>query len=327
MPELNLFKASHQWAHRPADERFATVQEMHSICAGLKDISVKKYMTMEQMNLHADADSNEILVDIPDIGETKFSNWGFSQLCLNAEAPPVYLRKLPAPLAVENIKFGLKTVHYDDLQLLIHHGEENKLCRSIMTPSYKRIYNADITQRLMGLLDYGWRVPPARPAFPGQDGTRIATLDDVLDMEKFSLSVKVGDEIAPAGLYASDHDMFAFMIDPTKYLEDGSGHPLYRGFFVWNSEVGASVFGVQTFLFRHVCGNHIVWGATNVKIIRVKHIGAAEFLFRTEFQQKLIEVMNAPFTLEQELINKARNKILGADKDEVVETIQSKRFI
>jgi hypothetical protein len=44
-----------------------------------------------------------------------------------------------------------------------------------------------------------------------------------------------------------------------------------RGFFVWNSEVGAQTLGVSTFLFDYVCANRIVWGAQEVSEIRIRH--------------------------------------------------------
>ena len=44
--------------------------------------------------------------------------------------------------------------------------------------------------------------------------------------------------IAPAGIYASDHDMFAFLVNEEYRIDDGSDGGLARGFFVQNSEVG-----------------------------------------------------------------------------------------
>ncbi len=81
-------------------------------------------------------------------------------------------------------------------------------------------------------------VPPARPAFPDQPGTRPATEDDVLAVKDF-LSINVGDPVAPAGLYASNHDMFAFLINEENRIDDGSDSGLSRGVFFENSEVGA----------------------------------------------------------------------------------------
>jgi len=45
--------------------------------------------------------------------------------------------------------------------------------------------------------------------------------------------------ISPAGIYASDHDMFSFLVNEEYRIDDGSDGGLARGFFVQNSEVGA----------------------------------------------------------------------------------------
>ena len=80
----------------------------------------------------------------------------------------------------------------------------------------------------------------------------------------------------PSGLYASDHDVFAFLVDGGSVVEEpeGFGHrpsQLHRGFFVRNSETGAGLFELCFFLFRVVCGNHIIWDAENVMRFRIRH--------------------------------------------------------
>ena len=48
----------------------------------------------------------------------------------------------------------------------------------------------------------------------------------------------------PSGLYASDHDMFAFLVAPDRVISDGGGGSLMRGIFVRNSEVGDAALSV-----------------------------------------------------------------------------------
>jgi len=50
---------------------------------------------------------------------------------------------------------------------------------------------------------------------------------------------------------------------------------LGRGFFYWNSETGAASFGLTTFLYNYICGNQIVWGAEEVRELRLFHKGEA----------------------------------------------------
>jgi len=78
------------------------------------------------------------------------------------------------------------------------------------------------------------------------------------------------DSKAASGLYASDRDMFVFLVNDKNLVEVGNAR-LGRGFFCWNSETGAASFGPTTFLYNYVCGNHIVWGAEEVNELRIIH--------------------------------------------------------
>src|SRR3546814_13777575 len=56
-------------------------------------------------------------------------------------------------------------------------------------------------------------------------------------------------------LYASDRDVFLFLVDDTHPIEAGklpNGEPdlYFRGFYSWNSEVGAKTLGMATFYLR-----------------------------------------------------------------------------
>ncbi len=64
--------------------------------------------------------------------------------------------------------------------------------------------------------------------------------------------------------------MFAFMIDNDSWV-DIEGEQFAPGFFIWNSEVGRRTVGIETFWFQRICGNHIVWDATEVVSYKRKH--------------------------------------------------------
>ena len=70
-------------------------------------------------------------------------------------------------------------------------------------------------------------------------------------------------------LYGSDRDVFIFLVDPDNPIEHGED-TLFRGFYTWNSEVGAATFGLATFLYRFVCDNRIIWGAQDFKELRIQ---------------------------------------------------------
>ena len=58
-------------------------------------------------------------------------------------------------------------------------------------------------------------------------------------------------------LYASDRDVFLFLVDDLNPIEagllpDGSPDLYFRGFYCWNSEVGAKTLGIASFSLRAV---------------------------------------------------------------------------
>ena len=65
-------------------------------------------------------------------------------------------------------------------------------------------------------------------------------------------------------LYASDRDVFLFLVDDMNPIEagtlpDGSPDLFFRGFYCWNSEVGAKTLGIASFYLRAVCQNRNLW--------------------------------------------------------------------
>lgn len=263
MSDTNLYAASHQWATRPADERFENLQDMY--LAALLAANNGRTTNTLIGNLAAVEHNGDVRLETPN-GLLEFNNWSFNQFANRIGAPGSYLASLPANIAADAINVGIKRNKKVEAQLW--YDDTTKVSRAITSQSYARIYNHEVIKALIELPGK-WTTPPARPAKEGQPGTRIATEEDC----KSSTLIKPGDIIAPAGLYASDRDMFAFMVDPETRFEDGSDGGLSRGFFARNSEVGNATFEIVTFLYRYICGNHIVWGAQKVESLSVKHIG------------------------------------------------------
>ena len=77
-------------------------------------------------------------------------------------------------------------------------------------------------------------------------------------------------------LYASDRDVFLFLVDDlnpieTGRLPDGSPDLFFRGFYCWNSEVGAKTLGIASFYLRAVCQNRNLWGVEDSEEITIRH--------------------------------------------------------
>ena len=327
---MNLMEASSQWANRPDDERFGSLGELAAFCEASRAGSRAATVDPRRLRLSPGADGREILVGYNGDPSARFSHWSFGQLARLVGAPSEYLSRLPAPLAIDNLRHGLepRAAEVGDLRMLAYGGNgQAPLIRAWTSERYTRIWNADVTRRLTRLSESGgWRVAPARPARPGQAGTRPATGEDVLNAGAFNLSVNVGDLIAPAGLYAGDRDMFVFLVDPSRPISDGAGHPLYRGFFCWNSEVGAATFGLLTFLWAHVCGNHIVWGAQQVREVNIRHVGQADGKAWSQLAVAVREYADSSAGEDERRIKSARELVLGRTKDEVLDAVFGMRL-
>jgi hypothetical protein len=77
-------------------------------------------------------------------------------------------------------------------------------------------------------------------------------------------------------LYASDRDVFLFLVDDAHPIEAGrlpNGDPdlFFRGFYCWNSEVGSKTLGMASFYLRAVCMNRNIWGAEGFEEISIRH--------------------------------------------------------
>jgi hypothetical protein len=331
---MNLFAASHQWSTRPPDERFASVEELHATAEQVRAQSQEHGGTLG--DFQAMAQQGEILLRVGEAYLLRPTTWAFEQLTRRIGAPPEYLQHLPVPLVVRLLNHGLgESRDVAAMSLLLSQpeaGNPNQLAlfdspsapsilRAVTGRAYARLWDDEITRALCTLEKQGWRVPPARPAFPDQSGTHPATEADVLRSGQFGLSIKLGDPIAPAGLYLGDRSLFAFLISEDRQIADGTPEGLSRGFFVWNSEVGYSTFGLSVFLFRHVCGNHIVWDVTGHEEIRLRHVErnaehAVEVL--TKF---IARYADGSAREEEGRIAAAKRQVLGGNEKDVVTRI------
>lgn len=322
---MNITKASTQWSTRPSDERFWTVQELVDATRAHRDAAATATVNLADMRVEAQ-DGNIVLVGKTG-SQAEVTHFAFGQLSQRAGAPAGYLRQLPATLAVQNLNHGLKAHAESDANAqakLLLHKNGGYYARAITSEKYSRIWNYTIAERLLKLEAEGWTVPPAYVCNVADDRTRRATAQDAAN----SLTIREGDLIGPAGLYASFEDMFVFMIHPEKVIRDGTEGGLIRGFLAWNSEVGKLKFNMQSFYFRGACGNHIIWDAQDVKQVSVRHVGDASERAFEGLEIELTKYANESASDVEAKIAQARKFVLkGKTKEEVLDFIFSMRIL
>lgn len=334
MPSLNSIahRAASQWAERPMDERYWTVDEMFRAAQARKMNSREKDGSTGVRNgtLRAREVDGDLALVGPGGSPVFPTHYAFGQLASRAfpgvAGAASFLRALPAHLAAQNLNHGLSSIAQNTGATILLTRDLNAVeCRAITSESYARVWDADILEReILPLGAKGWSVPPARP-FPNcpKSLIRVATEADVLHNGAHpELGIKVGDPIAPAGLYLSDRDMFAFLVYDERRIEvPGYKHGLTPFLYRWNSEVGLKSNGLGFGLLDTVCGNHILWGLEAYAEARFRHVGRNASKAELEFGRKVLsfsEIGNADLLKP---IKTAMATIIAPSRDETVQAL------
>jgi hypothetical protein len=117
------------------------------------------------------------------------------------------------------------------------------------------------------------------------------------------------------------------MVNEQARINDGSDGGLSRGFFVSNSEVGAASLKLTRFLYRHVCGNHIVWGAESVQEIKIVHRGRADERFAHQVAVELRRYANESASEDEARIASAKRCVLASTKDELLDRLFGRKIL
>lgn len=203
---MELFKASKQWASRPDDERFWSIQE--TLLSAQNTHALAKEIEIPTKRSRVAVDGEDLRLVSPEldhlgISKPLISNYAFTQLCYRGEpsSPPSYLRKLPPTLAAQVLNHCMRSKEErfgSDQEpltsLLIHGGNGSTVLRAATSDKYERIWDDSILSSL-SQLPPEWIVPPARRV----EGVRYraATEADLC----LSSSIRLGEEISPSGIY------------------------------------------------------------------------------------------------------------------------------
>ena len=305
--ENTLMQAHQQWASRPEDERFISLPEMAAFKNTQRANSRASVVSSRQIEAAPFGDDHKgLLINSPAGQDIAPTNYSFGQVATLAGAPAGYLRKLPSELAADCINFGLHvTRDIEDVGLLSYQNGGGPELRAATGPKYGRIWDADILARLIEYVGDGvtgqWKVP-------GEFGKPV-----VVDRGNTTL-------------YASDRDMWLFLADEENLIElpgagrDGGPDLLARGFFLWNSEVGAKTFGISTFLFRYVCCNRMIWGARDQHTVKIRHSAGAPDKFLEEAVPALEDYSQSSQVNILDSLQKARETVLADNMEDWLAT-------
>ena len=305
----NVSRVSSEWFSRPEDEKFLSLTDLYDNVRTRAEQATTRIVESRSLRVEARADNPERLTlfvpgeDMP-IAPT---NWSFGQLSSLVGAPASYLRSLPAALAGINLQHGLLAHRGEQVKLLQSQDGRAEL-RAVTGPDYGRIWDHELVAAVMkiagdGVGDTRWKVP------------------GVLDWSSMHYNPFVDVTRDTTTLYASDRDVFLFLVDDTHPIEAGrlaNGDPdlFFRGFYCWNSEVGSKTLGIATFYLRAVCMNRNLWGVENFEEISIRHSKFAANRFAHEAAPALENFADSSASGFIQGIRAARERIVArTDED------------
>ncbi|AHE53698.1 hypothetical protein [Sphingomonas sanxanigenens] len=305
----NIGRVSSEWFSRPDDEKFLSLDELYGSVRHRADRARTRIVESRDVRVEASMDNAERLsLIVPGEAEPIApTNWSFGQLSSLVGAPAAYLRGLPAALAGINLQHGLLSHRGEQVKLLKTHEGRSEL-RAVTGPDYGRIWDHELVAAVMkfagnGVSDTRWKVP------------------GVLDWRSMHYNPYVDVTRETTTLYASDRDVFLFLVDDTHPIEAGklpNGEPdlFFRGFYCWNSEVGSKSLGIATFYLRAVCMNRNLWGVENFEEISIRHSKFAANRFAHEAAPALENFADSSAMSFIEGIKTARGRIVArTDED------------
>ena len=310
-------RVSSEWFSRPADERYLSLSELHDAVRARADRASARTLETRHIRVEASRSDAERLTLIVPGSESPVAptHWSFGQLCGLVGAPSGYLRELPAPLAGINLQHGLLS-HRAELVKTLETDDGRVELRAVTGPDYGRIWDYELVEAVMkiageGIGDTRWKVP-------GVLDWATMTHNPFVDVTKDTTT-----------LYASDRDVFLFLVDDTHPIEAGrlpNGDPdlYFRGFYCWNSEVGSKTLGIASFYLRAVCMNRNLWGVEGFEEISIRHSKFAAQRFAHEAEPALLNFARSSPTPFIAGIKTARERIV-AKKDEDREAFLRKR--
>lgn len=297
-----IYRAHKEWTNRPDDQRFLSMAELQAAVLQRREESFEIQTPVKEIGVVVRGEGEERDIAFEANGELLIpTNWSFGQVCNIAQAPAQYLQRIDPTLAAINLQYGLRNDPMRSNAMILAQRNGDTSIRCLTSPNYGRIWDSEVVDVVQRVNDDGrWVIPSA--SYAHSDPLRATTL------------------------YASDRDVFIFLVDPINTIEF-NGQQLFRGFYTWNSEVGDKTFGLCTFLYNYICDNRIIWGAENVKEVRVRHSWNAPGLFEKEGRRFLNDYASSKTKEIIDGITSAQRKALPVGKDEtVVDWLRVKGF-
>lgn len=311
---------STQWLSRPADQRFLSLDLLRDFLARRAETTTEfrpdvrkiEFLSPEVETL---ADTHKLTVGLPDGTELAPNHWSFGQLCGLAQAPASYLRKLPRQIVSDALEYGMR--YNRPSEVIKTYGGDGTLYAAT-GPDYGRIFDHEVVSAVQqiagaGTGDMRWKVP------------------GVLDWSTMTYDPNVPVSMDTTTLFASDRDLFLFLVDDRHPIEigklhDGSPDYVFRGFYITNSEVGSGALKIAVFYLRAICCNRIMWGVEGFEEISLRHSKYAPARFVEEARPALLSFAEGSVKKLVEGVEKAKAAKVAETQDDAIAWLQNRGF-
>jgi hypothetical protein len=275
MAKENLFR-------RPAEEHFESFAALRENAARQRRRC--REIEARDLNILFGESGDVYMADVA----VRPTHYSFSQLAGIARVPMAVLERLEAPTRASVMNQTFERSRRFRVGLA-----DGDSLRAVTSDRYERLWDEEVLDALdRWLLPSGF--VPAAPT-----------------MNTDAAGTNARGNTKPA-LFRSDRDSFCFFMSEDAPHDAFGG--LRKGLVVFNSEVGAKSLGFATFLFRDMCANFLIWGASGVVERTARHTSAVRELFG-EFDQVLRSIANQVSPLEYAQVEKAARTEFVAGKD------------
>ena len=188
-----------------------------------------------------------------------------------AGAPAGYLRSLPAPLTRRQFAMGERKNRGKELIKTYSGQNSGSQLRAATGPDYGRIYDHELLSAIKQFAD------PERWKVPGM----------MVQGGLYDPFVPVTPETTT--LFASDRDVFVFLVDDTHPIEigklaDGSPDCFFAAFMRGILRPAKTAGLAAMYLRASVCMNRNLWGVENFQEIKIRHTKFAADKWSAEAQ-------------------------------------------
>jgi hypothetical protein len=323
----SLSTLSQQWARRPHDERYLSLDALLAATKLRAERSSERTIkTAELAFFSPEIDENDAIDDAQlkmnslmlDVGEDDhraITNWTFGQMLglAGAGSASRVFSTLPGINVANDMTYLMRynrgrdeiKLYADDLEALALTG-----------PDYGRIFDHEVTSAVAAATcgatgDHRWKIP-------GMLDWSTMVYDPHHPVTKDTTTI-----------FGNDRGVFIFLCQDLCPIEigklpDGSPDYVFRGFYVTNSEVGAGKLKLGAMYLRGICCNRILWGVEAFEELEMRHTKYAPSRFIEEATPALVSFANGSAQKLVDGVNLAKSAVIAETKQKTLDFVVSR---